>query len=122
MQGDAVFRGLIVIAIVLMFAQLNCAVTCAAQMCNPETGDSGQLPPCHRHKSQGQAPGSCSHPNVVTAAAAPHIEQSIFAICSEGALLSSDASLPSGPQVDITNNPALSPPPRDNFFSIVLRI
>lgn len=118
------FRGFIVVAIGL-FAQLQCAVACATQVCNTDSAQSSHVPPCHRHQdhTQGQAPGSCSHQNVIAPAPSPRIVQLEIPVCpvaSPAAIVS--AHILAGSRLNAAYHSALSPPGRESLSSIVLRI
>ena len=56
-------------AVVLIFAQVHCAVTCADQVCSTNSGSSESAPPCHRHHDPSGRGGtqSCARYAIVQA-------------------------------------------------------
>jgi len=68
---------IIVIAIAMVFAQLQCVAACASNWCGPDLTKSQSLPPCHRHHdhSQDRTPASCVHQLTNPEATPPHVVQ-----------------------------------------------
>ena len=54
---------IVLIAVTMVFAQLQCAAACAGNRCGPEFAKSQSVPPCHRHRdhSQDRSPASCGY-------------------------------------------------------------
>ena len=54
---------IILIAATMVFAQFQCALACAGNLCTPEFAKSQPVPPCHRHHdhSHDRGPASCGY-------------------------------------------------------------
>jgi hypothetical protein len=68
---------IVVVAAVVLFAQVQCVAACATDFCAANFGTTQPIPPCHKHHdhSHDQVPGSCSLRPTITPATAPHAHQ-----------------------------------------------
>ena len=59
------FRGklIVVVAVAILFAQLQCAAACARELCGADFAKTQLVPPCHRHQdhSPDRAPRTCRY-------------------------------------------------------------
>jgi hypothetical protein len=111
---------IVMVALALLFIQLECAAACAAQVCSVDSGKTQSAPPCHPQRD-----GSSSCPNQIasTAATAPRISQvdiPNFPVVSLAAPVS--AVIPARSRTYIPNSSASSPPQFQNLSSVILRI
>jgi hypothetical protein len=116
---------LIVVAIALLFAQLECVAACAGQLCSGDFSHSESLPPCHRHHghSHDQSPVSCAHPVVGALAAAPDTLQldapAVLLLSPEAAI---SGGSPAETRTTALNSSGFSPPRFTGLSCVVLRI
>lgn len=75
---------IVVIAVAVVFAQLQCVAACTADLCGADLGQTESVPPCHKHHdhSHDQAPSSCSFHLIVAQATAPDAPQSDIPVLS----------------------------------------
>jgi hypothetical protein len=109
---------IVLVAIALLFAQIQCIAACASQFCD---GDfkTEQVPPCHRHHdySHDQAPSSCVQQITVPTATAPHTLQADAPILS-----ALDVATTAGTRTSVLDLSEFSPPELKSLSSFVLRI
>jgi len=123
-KKEAVLGRFVLVAIVLLFAQLHCAMACAVQTCQIDAAQSGHVPPCHRHRlpSQTKAHGSCSPQNAIAPTVSPWLVQSDMPvsgmIAAEFDLANALACVHAG----AIDRSASSPPGPASASCVVLRI
>jgi hypothetical protein len=70
---------IVLVAVAVLFAQLQCAAACAEQLCVADFSGSAFVTPCHRHPdhSHGQTPAPCARGIIdvpATSPQTPHAE------------------------------------------------
>jgi hypothetical protein len=113
------------VAIVVVFAQVQCVATCTDGAC-ADAAKRESIPPCHRHHnhSNDQDPASCAHQTLSAMAIqqqAVHVEFPAF-----GALGAAASGTSAAIPHDASGNPPyplnFSPPGTAGLSSVVLRI
>ena len=101
---------LIVVAVALLFTQLQCVAACARQSCG------SPAPPCHRHHNSQQERG-CPNQLLV---AAKHTVTPMFSLLGTTAAIS--VALPADAAITAPHAAAVSPPRLTALSYLVLRI
>lgn len=117
---------IVLVAMALLFAQLQCTAACATQLCKSDSNNSESLPPCHRHHhspSHDQTSGSCVHQIVVVPTPSQQLlqmEMPPFPVMNAGKTVFADFLADSG--ANAQSHLAPSPPGFESISSVVLRI
>jgi hypothetical protein len=118
-------RFIVVVAVAVVFPQLQCAAACASQLCGTDNSRSGSLPPCHRHHdySHNRAPARCPHHMITAPAISPQavrVEAPVFPVV--GLAAPAPAVYPAGAQTSAYDSLSSSPPASGSLSVVVLRI
>lgn len=117
---------IVLAAMALLFAQLQCTAACATRLCKTDSNNSESLPPCHRHHhspSHDQTSGSCVHQIVVVPTPSQQLlqmEMPAFPVMNAAETVIADFLADSGASTH--NHLAPSPPGFQSRSSVVLRI
>ena len=111
-------RLIVLAAIALLIAQLQCVATCVDQFCGAGSAQSQSVPPCHRQHKQSPAPVTCPD-QILTTATSVHALPAGVAMMPALALAHNvSASFPRVAQEPVDP----SPPGIGTLYAIVLRI
>ena len=116
---------IVLAAMALLFAQLQCTAACATQLCKTDSNNSESLPPCHRHHhspSHDQTSGSCVHQIIVVTTPSQQLSQielPQFSVMNAVETVFADCLADSGANA---RQMAPSPPGYESLSSVVLRI
>ena len=119
---------IVLAAMALLFAQLQCTAACATQLCKTDFDKSESLPPCHRHHHPGpshdQPSGSCAHQVLVVTTPSQQLSQielPHFSVMNAAETVFADCLADSGVNAH-RHMAAPSPPGYESLSSVVLRI
>ena len=114
----------VLVAIALLFAQLQCAAACAAHLCGADSDKRSSLPPCHRHHapSRDRTPDSCPHQTAAPAVSTEALHVEIRPVPAPGLPATISAALPADRWSSELAVSVFFPPGLRDLSSTLLRI